>query len=139
MHWNRAGYARLFRVDSVIAIIAKIQVAAILGLEFIEVILGPAKDLKYYRCELFEGCLVCDLKVPMPIGKYEFGISRIPASVLYAEFEDVWGAPFLLRYIFLLLESAPLIVRQCPSSAAPEAFELRSAAPSPIVIHAGLP
>ncbi len=66
MHWNRTGYARLFRVDNVIAIIAKIHVAAILGLEFIEVILGPAKDLKYYRCELFEGCLVCDLKVPIP-------------------------------------------------------------------------
>ena len=97
VHWNRAGYAPLFRVDNVIVIIAKIHVAAMLDLEFIEVVLGPAKDLKYYRRKLFEGCLVCDLKVPMPIGKYEFGISRIPASVLYAEFEDVRGVPFLLR------------------------------------------
>jgi hypothetical protein len=89
VHWNRAGYARLFLVNNVIVIIAKIHVAAMLDLEFIEVVLGPAKDLKYYCCKLFEGCLVCDLKVPIPIGKYEFGISRIPASVLYAEFEDV--------------------------------------------------
>jgi len=88
-HWNRAGYAALFRVDNVIVIIAKIHVAAMLDLEFIEVVLGPAKDLKYYRCKLFEGCLVGDLKVPIPIGKYEFWISRILASVLYAEFEDV--------------------------------------------------
>ena len=69
-----------------------------LDLEFIEVVLGPAKDLKYYRCKLFEGCLVRDLKVPIPIGKYEFGISPGPASVLYVEFEDVWCAPFLLRW-----------------------------------------
>jgi len=89
VHWNRAGYARLFRVDNVIVIIAKIHLAAMLDLEFIEVVLGPAKDLKYDRCKLFEGCLVCDLKVSIPFGKYEFGISRIPASVLYAEFEDV--------------------------------------------------
>lgn len=88
-HWNRAGYAGLFRVNNVIVIITKIHVAAILDPEFIKVVLGPAKDLKYHRCKLFEGCLVCDLKVPIPIGKYEFGISRTPASVLYAEFEDL--------------------------------------------------
>ena|SRR5215469_2361800 len=88
-HWNCAGYARLFCVDNVIVIIAKIHVAAMLDLEFIEVVLGPAKELKYYRRKLFEGCLVCDLKVPIPIGKYEFGISRAPTSVFYAEFEDL--------------------------------------------------
>ena len=90
VHRNRARYARLFSVDNVIVIlIAKIHVEAILDFEFIEVVLGPAKDLKYYRCELFEGCLVCGLKFPIPIGKYEFGISRTLPSVMDAEFEDV--------------------------------------------------
>jgi hypothetical protein len=88
-----------------------------LDLEFIEVVLRPAKDLKYYRCKLFEGRLVCDLKVPIPIGKYEFGISRIAASVLYAEFEDDVRCAVPASPIFLRPESAPLIVRPCPSSA----------------------
>jgi hypothetical protein len=78
--------------------IAKIHVATMLDLEFVEVVLGPAKNLKYYRCKLFEGCLVCDLKIPIPIGENELGVSRISTSVLYVEFEDVWGAPLLLRW-----------------------------------------
>jgi hypothetical protein len=45
VHWNRARNTRFLRVDNVIVIIAKIHVAAILDLEFIEVVLGPAKDL----------------------------------------------------------------------------------------------
>jgi hypothetical protein len=45
VHRNRAGYARLLRVNNVIVVIAKIHVAAILDLEFIEVVLGPAQDL----------------------------------------------------------------------------------------------
>jgi len=98
VHWNGARYARLFHVDIVIAIFAKIHVATMLDLEFVGVVLGPAKNLKYYRCKLFEGCLVCDLKVSILIGENEFGVSRISASVLYVEFEDVWGAPLLLRW-----------------------------------------
>jgi len=62
---------------------------AMLDLEFIEVVLGPAKDLKYYRRKLFEGYLVFDLKFPIPIGNYEFGISRTPPSIMYSELEDV--------------------------------------------------
>ena len=45
MHWDRTGNTRLIRVNDVIVIIAKIHVAAILDLEFIEVVLGPAQDL----------------------------------------------------------------------------------------------
>ncbi len=45
MYWDRAGNARLLRVNNVVVIIAKIHVAAILDLEFIQVILGPAQDL----------------------------------------------------------------------------------------------
>ena len=45
VHRNRAGYARLLRVNYVIIIIAKIHVAAVLDLEFVEVVLGPAQDL----------------------------------------------------------------------------------------------
>jgi hypothetical protein len=45
VHRNRARNTRFLRVDNVIVIIAKIHVAAILDLEFIEVVLGPAQDL----------------------------------------------------------------------------------------------
>ena len=97
VHWDRAGNARLLRINNIIAIIAKINVLAMLYVEFIEVVLGPAKNLKYYCCKLFEGYLVFELKVPIPIGKYEFGILRTLAPILYAEFDDMWGAPCLLR------------------------------------------
>jgi len=55
VHWDRAGKARLLRVNNVIVIIAKIHVVAMLDVELIEVVLGPAKNLKYYCCKLFEG------------------------------------------------------------------------------------
>jgi hypothetical protein len=45
VHWDRAGNARLLRVNNVIIVIAKIHVAAMLDSEFIEVVLGPAQDL----------------------------------------------------------------------------------------------
>jgi hypothetical protein len=44
MHRDRTGNARLLRVNNVIVIIAKINVAAILNLEFVQVVLGPAQD-----------------------------------------------------------------------------------------------
>src|SRR5215469_15760796 len=89
VHRDRAGNARLLRVNNVILVSAKIHVVGVLDVEFIEVVLGPVKNLKYYCCKLFEGRLVFDLKVPIPIGKYEFGISRTLTSILYAELEDV--------------------------------------------------
>ena len=89
VNWDSAGNARLLCVHNIIVIIAKIHVAAMLDSELIEVVLGPTKDLKYYRCKLFNCCFVRDLKVTIPIRMYEFGISRIAASVLYAKFEDV--------------------------------------------------
>ena len=45
VHWDRAGKARILRVNNVIIIIAEIHIATTLDSEFIEVVLGPAQDL----------------------------------------------------------------------------------------------
>src|SRR2546428_835095 len=101
----------VFLTDNVIAVIAKIYIAATLNLEFIQVVLHPAEDLEHYPCKLFESCLVCDLKISIPIGEYEFGITRIPASILHVEFEDSWDTPFpLRRFLFDLDQLCKLCV-----------------------------
>lgn len=47
VRWDRAGNTRLLRVNNVIVIIAEIHVVAMADVEFIEVVLGPAKNLKH--------------------------------------------------------------------------------------------
>ena len=76
--------------------------------------------MKYYPCKLFEGCLVFDLTLPRPIGKYEF------ANLSDTGLDIVCGVSGCVRCavpaspIFLRPESDSLIVRQCPSSPASE-------------------
>src|SRR5437667_7041404 len=71
----------------------------------------PRRVPGVYPCKLFESCLVCDLKIPIPIGEYEFGIARIPASVLHVEFEEAWDTPFPLgRFLFHLDQLCKLCV-----------------------------